>query len=105
MPPTGEFAKPPSMDSSLDLGGLALRMRMCNILFWCCVIGHITDDVMHDDVISDVTDDIIIDITDDVINQVKQIENKRYPEKGKTWKKSFWQTIAGCTLKRNSCKL
>jgi hypothetical protein len=36
-------------------------------------MGHITDDVMHDDIISDVTDDIIIDITDDVINQVKQI--------------------------------
>ena len=28
MPPTGEFAKPPSVDSSLDLGGLALRMWM-----------------------------------------------------------------------------
>ena len=73
MPPTGEFAKPPSLDSSLDLGGLALRMWMWNDCFWCCVMGHITDDVMHDDVISDVTDDIIIDITDDVINQVKQI--------------------------------
>ena len=36
-------------------------------------MGHITDDVMHDDIISDDTDDIIIDITDDVINQVKQI--------------------------------
>ena len=28
MPPTGEFAKPPSVDSSLDLGDLALRMWM-----------------------------------------------------------------------------
>ena len=36
-------------------------------------MGHITDDVMHEDIISDATDDIIIDITDDVINQVKQI--------------------------------
>ena len=28
MPPTGEFAKPPNVASSLDLGGLALRMWM-----------------------------------------------------------------------------
>ena len=44
-------------------------------------MGHVTDGVMHDDIISDVTDDFIIDITDDVIKQVKQIYNKRYPEK------------------------
>ena len=36
-------------------------------------MGHITDEVMPDDIISDVTVDIIIDITDDVIIQVKQI--------------------------------
>ena len=27
-PPTGEFAKPPSVDGSLEVGGLSLRMWM-----------------------------------------------------------------------------
>ena len=67
-------------------------------------MGHITNDVMHDDIISDVPDDIIIDITDDVINQVKEIKNKMYPEK-KQGNKLFLQTNAGGTLKQNSCKL
>ena len=40
---------------------------------WYRVMRHITDEVMPDDIISDVTDDIIIHVTDDVINQVKQI--------------------------------
>ena len=59
-------------------------------------MGHITDDVMHDDIISDVTDDIIIDITDDVINQVKQIWHTRYPKKKKLRKKIIFE---------NNCRL
>ena len=67
MPPIGAFAKPLSVDRSLDARGAALGMWMLNFCFWCRLMKRISNEVMSNDVISDITDDTIRDITDDVI--------------------------------------
>ena len=59
----------------------ALRMWMRNICLWCRAMQNITQEVMPDRIIRDITDDIITDIPDDIISPAERMYmNKVYPE-------------------------
>ena len=50
------------------------------ICFLCRMMGHITDEVLPDDIMRNITDDIISDISDNIMSLAEQIWNKGYPQ-------------------------